>query len=276
MSDEREEPDEVASGGTLDPRLAAVLDAHRPVAREEFRAQLRSRFVAGAEEAPAASAPPRPRLLIGTLTGALAAAAVLIVWFVTSGGGPRWTVELEEFVAEGIKVDGEVLPADADPEAFAQLLAGAEDLETGEHPLRLRLAELFVIELDSDTHLDLSGLSADPAQGSLVLAGDRGGYRIATGPAFAPGNHVLEFNTPQCDVRVLGTVFGIDVFDNGLVCVCCFEGTVETRPCGKPAATPELVLKRQTLMASPAGLARKVDFEPHQKPLRELARFWSE
>ena len=267
-----------AEDGEDEAALAPALDAVRtPAARPAFRAALRERFVAGEEDTAGemedeVGGRPRLRLLAGG--GLIAAAAALVLFWLLPSGAPRWSLLNRESALAGLTVDGEPLPAGTDAAGVAERLASARLVGTGAETVRLVLGELFVIELDPDTTLDLSRLPADLDDDPLVLYGERGGFRIATGPAFDPARRRLEFHTPDVDVAVVGTVFGVDCYP-GVTCVCCMEGRVAVAPriAGYEDGHVEAA---HTVLFHGNGDPRQemVDYEPHQKLLRPLASYW--
>lgn len=257
----------------VDPTLEEALDGLQPEAREEFRAQLRGRFVRPARPSrrrtPASPRRTNLRLVAG---GLVAAAAALVLWILwPADAAPRFVVDDASFVAAGLSIDGEAVTASITPAEFARRLAGAGSVATGEHRLRFLFEDQFVVELDPATRLDLSGLAS--AEGPRVLANDgsAGGYRVATTVRFDRARG-LEFRTPARSMRVVGTVFGVDVYDPETVCICCRRGEVRTF-CPKGLTPEESVVSDGTLFASGTDLSRKHRFEDHQGPLRDLHAF---
>ena len=256
------------------PSLEEALDRVRPVARDEFKAQLRRRFLRSpGTEGGATPSLQRAglRLLVGGLVGAAAALLFILLW--SSDPAPAFLVDESTFVAEGLSVDGRALPASTTPEDLALRLARADSVATGEHPLRFLVADQFVVELDPATRLDLSGLRAERGPRVLANDGSTGGYRLATTPRFDRARG-LEFRTPVRSLRVVGTVFGVDVLGPETVCICCAHGRVQTF-CPRGLTPEEGVGASGTLFADGAELSRRTRFEDHQGPLRALREFCS-
>lgn len=255
-----------------EPALARALDRLEPRPRPEFRAALRALFVGAA----ARGTRPRLRLVVGGSALLLAAAAALVLWVLgpSPGSRPGWTVDPRVYVADALTIDGRLVPADAQPERVRELLVGAQEVGALGSGVRLVLGDLFVVELEPDSTLDLSRMPPDPREGRLVLAAQSGVFRFATGPGF-PGRE-LRFEAPDVHVEVVGTVFGIDCFE-AMTCVCVQEGTVRTTPrVDAPGYAAGEVGARETNLFHRDGtpLFEARDYEPHQEPLRRLATFW--
>jgi len=285
-----------AEGEPPDAALRAVLDPFAPRARDEFRAALRARFVRedaapaaargeqarvrgdharvqrrGAGARPRSPAAPRGARSQRTRTlvaGGLfaAAAAVALVVFLRRAPSSPWSVDARVFAAAGLAVDGVPLRAGAEPAELAARLRGARELSVEGAPLRLALADVLTVEIAPGSLLDLSGI--DDPRADLVLAGARGAFRLATGPGYRRGDQSLEFRTPRIRARVVGTVFGVDCYED-LVCICCCEGEVAT----VLASGEEHTLRAGDTQFAPADgtTSFQQGFEPHQGPLRELA-----
>ena len=279
--------------------LRAVLDPFVPRAREAFREELRAKFVRGggahaharptpssplrapagrarasarrsgagrrAPSAPRVARAQRTRLLVAGGLLATAAALVLLLLVRRAPASP-WSVDPRSFAAAGLAVDGVALRAEDGPAELAARLVGARELRVDGAPLRLDLADVLTVEIAPGSVLDL-GAVADP-HSDLSLAGARGAFRLATGPGYRRGEQRLEFRTPSVTARVVGTVFGIDCYED-LVCVCCCEGEVATVLASGEAHT---VRAGETQFAMRDGTTSfQQGFEPHQAPLREFA-----
>lgn len=275
--------------------LEGALESFRPApARSGFRAELRERFLeAESAEGPARSPRPRPArgfprrtrrpigLLLGGGLGAAAAALFLFFLLPTEREGPApepapetasdFVVDAFRFEPEGLTLDGRPVPADLAAEDLAARLEGARSVTTGAGELRFRFRDQFVVELGERTRLELDGLRGDAGPWALANDGSPGEYRVATVEGFDGTRRSLEFHTPARSLRLVGTVFGVDVFDPETVCICCCEGEVETFP--GPGGSSELVRARGTLFTAPDGVSRKQDFEAHQRPLRDLREY---
>jgi ferric-dicitrate binding protein FerR (iron transport regulator) len=118
----------------------------------------------------------------------------------------------------GVTASGELLEA--------RILAGGV-LESQATSMRLRIDESVLIELAPETLMSLEDWSENGGrQGVVRLV--RGGVRILTGPGFAPRG--LRVVAPDAQVSVVGTEFGVDVFEGTGTCVCCTQGTVSVQP----------------------------------------------
>jgi len=110
-------------------------------------------------------------------------------------------------------------------EVEAKVLTGSE-LSTGTESARLRLDGVALVELAPQTRLQIHTWDADGG-GEAVLELHGGGVRIVTAPDFAPRK--LRVVTPDAEVSVIGTEFGVDVIENTGTCVCCTHGAVDVR-----------------------------------------------
>jgi ferric-dicitrate binding protein FerR (iron transport regulator) len=209
----------------------ALLALPRPAARAPFRAGLRRRFLevdpdlrVGEPAPPPPPASPhevwrRRALKVGAIA---AAALVLLVLFELRPRGPRWSV-IEASPGAIVRVDGTPRRAD-DAAALEEALVGAEAIESEAGTLRLRLGDLYLLELGPGTALRLSTLDRAARAEPLAIRAERGSVRVRTGPAFAGSR--MRVSAPNLDLRVVGTTFAVDRLEHG-TCVCCFEGTVE-------------------------------------------------
>jgi hypothetical protein len=202
----------------------------------------------------------------------LAAAAALLFWLL--GAEPSveaWRIDSTAASLAGVVLDGRPVGASA-PESLAAQLSSTHELRTGEHPLRLRFGRLLLVEMDPDSVLDLSRMPRGTADGNLVLASNRGGFRLATGPDF-PGRELV-FDTPDLEASVVGTIFGIDVFPDKGSCVCCIESEVLVRS-KKAERELQHVGRDRTGFVDIAGDAMSLEIVPeHAGPLRQLRVEW--
>lgn len=273
--------------GAEELELAPALDSYAPVARPEFRRELRAQFLAGEDRTLAGSAPVRHRrwrLLAGGLGGALAAAAAVVLWLM-GPAAPIWRIDARDggFAAAGLVIDGSPVSADATAAEVERALATADTVHTAENGVRLVYGDLFVVEVDPDSQLDLRPLKAGPEAGPeagrdrFVLAGDRGGFRFATGPGLRPPERTLEFRTPRVSVEVLSTVFEVDVSET-YTCICCCEGQVKTVPlrAGGLAGLAGLVGRGETHIVMDDGTVDETRVPMHQARLQRLVGFWDD
>lgn len=284
-----------AASDEPEPALAALLDQDSvPPARPEFEEDLWRRFVnvrrgvsrtSPVRSAPAVRSasrvrrtPPRveraPRKRFRLLAGGIVAAAAAVVAFLFTQGvftpSARWHALPGDYAE--LRIDGEPVAGLSGTE-LDRRLDGAKRVVTGGGALRMEYDGRFVLELGEESELGLERMPADADARDLVLVGDKGAFRVATGPAFAGTE--LRFATALFDALVTGTVFGIDVLDAG-ICLCVTEGSVELMTTG--GATPEVY-------AVGEGRRRALDWQgrmeeeepvcvPHAVPLDELARAW--
>ena len=164
---------------------------------------------------------------------------------------------------------------DGAPYSSAEGLAAAEIVTSGSKVLRLELPDQMILELDPDSSIDLSGVGGDE-DWTLAMAGISGGYRVATLPGFKQQSRRLFFTTPDAQVEVVETVFGVDRYENDPVnpngtCVCCVDGVVSVEAqnsegvCRTVAGKSTFVKNEGKV--SPMGLHAK-----HRIPLEALAR----
>lgn len=276
-------------GDEQDELLERALTGHGrvPAARPEFRAELRRSFLeagraAGArtparptparrtareDRGPAArrrgpSTSRRPWTLLagGLLTAAAALLLVLLgPWSATATDptGSLWRLA-GAAPAQGLLVDGS-------PWGGQEPLAGARRVRTGPERARLVLGRQLVVELGPDSELVL----ADPGTpGALVFEGERGHLRFATGPDLDPGRGLL-VRTRDAEVEVLGTVFGVDVYDEG-TCVCCTRGEVQVRSRATGEDQRVAALGRGFVTADEGALLAGEIAADHREPLDEL------
>lgn len=268
------------AGTEPEPALAALLDQGLVLpSRPEFRASLRKRFVSVAGATPLTPlAVPRAagtqrrhlRLLVGGVAAAAAVVAMLFVQGVFAPGTAKWHALAGDYA--GLRIDGERV-ADLSAAELDHRLDHARRVSTAGGTLRMEYDDgRFVLELGADTVLGLDRMPAAVDAKDLVLVGDAGSFRVVTGPKF-PGTE-LQFATSLFEARVTGTVFGIDVLEEG-ICLCVTEGTVDLVP---------IVGASPRLHAVGTGRRCSVDWQggavegpvcpPHAVPLESLVRTW--
>ena len=193
--------------------VQALGDAPVPAPSAVLREKTRQSFLGSGASSTAGGRTGRwPLRLVVT---ALATAAALL-FLLRTPDAPR--VELVE------TAPGFLASADSG-EVEAKVLAGRE-LATGTEAARLRLDGVALVELAPHTRLQIRTWESD-GDGEAVLELGSGGVRIVTGPGFAPRK--LRVVTPEAEVRVLGTEFGVDVIEKMGTCVCCTRGAVDVR-----------------------------------------------
>jgi hypothetical protein len=264
---------DVEPGADLQHVLARL---ERPTARPEFRAELRERFLAGSEAAsphvgstdairagPQGDASARGGRRLVLLAGALAAAAAIVLMlFLTRTRTSLWRVHPGS-TASSVVVDGVAMRVD-DPARLAEALATARDLETVGGMLRISVRDEAWIELAPGTRLTQMKFAA---AGPYELFADRGSLAVATTPAF--GGRGMRVRTAELDMRVTGTVFGVDVTESGS-CLCTLEGSVRCEPTGgkgpQAVDSGRMCFGFRDRRAPTWGGAH----EEHLKPLRDL------
>lgn len=261
----------------------------RPSAAPAFKASLRERFLdladPGASPAPipitaspdplrfgpGAGQPERTRLFPFIWPFVLAASVAFILYFVLARDAhPRWRV-LEatptgEFMVDSLRFKG------SDAALLSDALQTAHEIRTFDAGLRLQLRDDLVLDIAPGTQL--SQMSFPPA-GAYTIYANAGALHVCTGPTFS-GNR-LRILTDNMESTVIGTIFGVDVLENG-TCVCCIEGTVRCDPRdgggAKSVEAGAMCFAYNDGKKSAWGQAH----EPHTRPLQELraeaAKYW--
>lgn len=285
------------SGAVID--LEPALEALQPTAaRLAFKRELREQFVGAVEgegaapqrhvaktsRRPRASRPRRDsggshvpsgarrhrRQTWFMGAGALALAAALVVSLVLrTPARAGWQVLSMASVpaATDFQVDGVAFISGQD-------LAFANRITAGSEVLRLQFHDQLVVDLEPGSSLDISGTRG---AGDIVLAmaGERGGYRVATLDGFDGSQRRLLFRTPDAEVEVRGTVFGIDRYQDDKpgvsgTCVCCCKGEVLVRAVDSAAEASVLAGKSSYVLAS-VGEINPMDIpDAHRGPLDEM------
>jgi hypothetical protein len=281
-------------------RLQRALDAFpAPGPREEFRAGLRARFLGAADDAgdaPATAAPrgtrgarrarpagvtsvaraPRRRLRLVALA---AAVALVALWSLHGAGDPAaWRVHGGDVAA--LRVDGAALPAGLAPDEVARRIGAAAQVSAQGAGVRLRAGDLFVIELSAGSTLDLSGVSGDlRGDIALAMAGETGSFRVSTGPGFG-GGRTLSFRTPEAEVTVLGTAFGVDRYvsddpSGSGTCICCCAGVVRAVDRRRRGAEMRIAAESMAFVfAGEEPLVEGPVIEDHAAPIERLMEVW--
>ena len=295
----------------LEPALQAI---QPPAARPEFKQELREQFLGAAsgEQVVAHRPSPRPspkpsskpirrsrpgrarrkagskgsqaprgarrqrRLTWSIGGGAVAiAAALLAVFFLrtpaaVSAPSAGWQLLPIASVPapSAFQVDGVAFVPGQD-------LAKANVITAGTEVLRLQFYDQLVVDLEPGSSLDIRGTRGD---GDIVLAmaGRRGGYRVATLGGFDSTQRRLLFRTPDAEVEVRGTVFGIDRYEvsksaAGGTCVCCCRGTVLVRAFESGDQASVLEGKSSFVVAGIGAISPMPMPASHAHPLDEMA-----
>lgn len=226
-----------AADDRVDPELARRLAGEpAPVADPAFRERMRRRFLEGVATAPERT--PRPAGTRAWRGYALAAAVVLAL-----SGAWLWTrprpAELTLLSADVTVRVGTHERAVTTGATLAW--SAASRLATDQQAATFALDRRVVFELAPDTEVELLELAEPGAARTIELRLRSGSLRVATREGFAPSGMLV--HAPDCDVRIVGTEFGIDVFPGEATCVCCTEGVVEV----------ELADGHATRLSVPAG-----------------------
>lgn len=217
---------------------------------------------------------------------ALAAAAVLVMALLPRGGtevapASGWSLLSGGQVA---LVDGQALDL-ADSSALSgggfALADAPQQVTAGDETLRLRFGDQMVLELEPGSTLDVSDLTeAGHADGEWVLSmqGETGGYRVATMEGFRRDERRLLFRTPDAEVEVVGTVFGVDRYPDRVggksgTCVCCCDGEVQVRSL-VGAGSDAVKTGQSNYVYTASGEMKAMPHMPegHGKPLELLAK----
>jgi ferric-dicitrate binding protein FerR (iron transport regulator) len=239
-------------------------EVQTPEARGEFRKGPRDQFC---EESTAPKRWSRKLALVLGLAAGIAAVVFDASFLNKESATSDWSLASSNSTITEIQVDGTFV---ADADELAKALIGAKSVSTDSTSVRLQYKDLFVIELGEATQLDITYLPAD-GEGNYILTGMTGSLRLATGPDF-PG-HKLILRAPDLESHVLGTVFGIDIFEYG-TCICCTEGLIGVR--ARSGDNSELrVGDDQSSFVDRTGSHHLGDVhDSHAPALIDLARFW--
>ena len=197
-----------------------------PRASEAFRRALRERFVTGAPrateettpmQAPRARSPAWSRM---SIAAAILIAFALAAWWSRREPRSPWTVL--EGSNTAVRVDN-VLRRKSSLASLAQALGLANRVAT-EAALTLKLERIGWLELGPNSDLAWTSLAAIGSMNEFTLELRAGSLRVITSE-LAPTTLIVR--GPECDVRVVGTEFAIDVLPGMGTCVCCTHGTLE-------------------------------------------------
>jgi hypothetical protein len=227
-------------------RLAreAVRSLDRPAADPDFRARLKSQFVAGripaSKDAPglavvdgtraAVETPVAPPRRNRAVWGGLAAAAVVaFVFFFNTAKLPG--PELVAAAGSGpVTVDGVRYGAD-NPEALGRALVPGARVVVGDGArIDLAYPGTFAMRVDQGTDIVLPARPGRWTGRSIRAVMARGEISVRTGPELAGGElHVL---TGEADAVIRGTLVSV-VSNEKLTCICLFEGTTDVLADGR-------------------------------------------
>jgi len=280
-----------SSSESRDPEMERLLvRALRPTASPAFRASLKERFLAGADEVvaedtagsaeraprsaaeirtdPRGSIPERTRLFPFVWPFVLAASVAFILhFFLTRDAVLRWRVVGTNGGGEYI-VDGQRIHS-SETGRLLDAVQTAHEIETMDSGLRLQLNDDLVLELGPKTRV--SSLSFPPANIYSIYA-NVGSVRVTTGPTF-DGNR-LRVLTDDMETAVVGTTFGIDVEKIG-TCLCCVAGVVECDARDGRGMQPTEAGKMRFAFHSGAKPMLGDAVSKHTEPLESLKSFAS-
>lgn len=199
---------------------------HTPPAREEFRLELRERFLAGAQS-PSLESPsvrrrawPSPRAF-GRLGLLAAAALLLIVPFLPSARAAGWHVVDSQGV-DTFTIDGEPVASD-EPALLNERLSRPDCmLESGSRAVRFARDRELLLQVEPETRVRLSPFFALRGDGLLVNL-EAGAVAVSLSSGFAER---IVVETPHGRVEVRGRAVGVELLGGGL-CICCLEGEAE-------------------------------------------------
>lgn len=214
----------------------ALASVPQPVPRPEFLTALREQFTNPATPGAARSAEDArhgaslqfaqrrsrqrlPRFAVAAGIMAIAGTG-LALWAFDPWAKASWSPVDGHLPASPIIVDGVSIP----PSGLSRSMANASvahTIATGPESLWLQLGDRMLFELAPGTEIELGPVS--PRGEPLAMTTRKGALRLCTGVEFAGSR--LDVATPDFDLEVTGTSFGIDIDKDG-TCVCCLEGPV--------------------------------------------------
>jgi hypothetical protein len=267
----------------IDAEVESALRAvDGPKARPEFRAELRTRFLAAAGTAaasphaelssrhPASSAAygTGERSRLGPLIGALLAAGLVLAlgYFVFRPSPPSWRV-LQVAPGSVVKADGISVPVQ-DPVALARQLEGAKEIEVESGDVILQVGDVSLFDLDEGTRVAFRGLDDTDAAVTIQVQASSGRLRARTGPDFR--GRTMRVQADLMEVFVTGTAFALDYESHG-TCICCLHGELQVTsktlgPDPKPVSPDQMCLIYRAKDDSKWGGHP----QHHAKPLRSL------
>jgi len=210
---------------------------------------------------------PRQRRFGPWIAGvAFAAAAALAILFFAPTRAAR--VELVDSRVASLTLDGAAVSDGAD---LVQRLKVGSKLETASETVRLRLDQAVLVELAEGTRLSLVTWDEAP-DGETVLDLASGGVRVLTGPGFAPRR--LRVRSPDAEVAIVGTEFGVDVVEGAGTCVCCTHGVIAVTPNGRDKADKIVEGGMSFCFSSGAAPMLGDAKEQHASDVTKLRRYW--
>lgn len=249
-----------------------------PVANQEFREELRQRFiaygsVASREAQIARQLEPRKRgrlFQLGVL--AAAAAAIVFVMFYLPDEG-QWRVRDPESLG-GVLVDGQSLDA-GDVGLLAAALRRGTQLVTGPRDLDLQLSLGVRMRVLANSSVEFASLPDAGSRQELGFALERGEVFLETEADF-PG-HPIRIATEDVDVMVTGTALGVMVDDLG-TCTCVEHGEVAVSLARRGAEPVEAVSSGRLLyvMRDDQCMRKDMAANSHRSHAEPLERFAAE
>lgn len=188
-------------------------------AREDFRQDLRARFVAGElEDAAPEPAARRSSLRLLTWAAPLAVAAAILLIVNLGGGDASWRVR--SIAGDGpLVIDGVDVASFDGPELERRIRAGQE-IETGAHRVDLELGRRVRMRFEPGSRVRVEPSDGEEPLSFDLLAGELHGV---TGPDFESAE--LRIETPRGTATITGTAFSILAVPQG-ACFCVGHGTV--------------------------------------------------
>lgn len=196
-------------------------------ARDDFRQELRARFVAGEFEGAAPepasdsvfeSGAPRSALRLLAWAAPLAVAAAILLIVILGADDSSWKVR--SVAGDGPLVIGGTEVAVLDGPELERRIRLGQEISTGEHRVDLELGDKVRMRFEPGSRVRVEP-SADDGQLALqLLAGELHGV---TGPDFVRSE--LRIDTPRGTATITGTAFSILAVPMG-ACFCVDHGTV--------------------------------------------------
>ena len=243
-----------------------------PRASEAFRRALRVSFVAGDPRTTEETAPTQvPRAAPRAWSRMSIAAAILIAlaaaaWWLRREPRSPWSV-LENSSA-AVRVD-DVRRPESSVASLAQALGRANRVAT-EAALTLKLERIGWLELGPNSDLAWTSLVAIGSTNEFTLELRAGSLRVITAE-LAPTTLIVR--GPDCDVRVVGTEFAVDILPGMGTCVCCTHGTLEVTSRHAPGEHSRVKAGGMALCGPDGGPTMTGRFKPdHVAPLNALKR----
>jgi hypothetical protein len=269
------DPSELAPDHELESALAHVA---QPVARAEFREDLRRRFMTaarGASTVPLVDVvedPPVRSTRAGSsrstrwvwAAAAAAAASVVVALFAIKPHESRWNLVGGPWTGS-IKVDDVLIPI-SDQKRLREALADAHDIETKDR-IEFVFGQWYGLDLAAGTHVLITPMEQRTRPEPLGFQVKTGALRVFTGPEFRGAELVVA--TDDLTARITGTNLGVDVLSDG-TCVCCSSGNVKVTLPSRSGADV-VPANGQLRVYNDKQPAKHLPIHPmHEPPMKEL------